>query len=293
DLRPADRSQRHQHRGYHGNPVRRAREPHGLGHDQRLGVDRQPAGARAERGRQLLGHVRRADHDSWRQQHHRLPGADPLRGGREQLGDPHLYDGLHDGLDARQHRHARDPGRSRHMEYRQRGRQRDRSMREEGRMLLRRLLSAALVALFVSSVSHAEAPSGTGPLLAGQTATRLPGNRWLLVGGQSGTSSTAGVTIYDVGTGAQTALPPLRTARAGHTATILPDGTVLVVGGVGTSGAVVAAPELIDAVAGTTEVLDDAGLVARTDHTATLLTDGRVLIAGGRGNGADTLAAAQ
>src|SRR5437773_7719569 len=160
-------------------------------------------------------------------------------------------------------------------------------------MLLRRLLSAALVALFVSSVSHAEAPSGTGPLLAGQTATALAGNRWLLAGGQSGASTTTGVIVYNVGTGAQTALPPLRTARAGHTATVLPDGTVLVVGGVGTSGAVVAAPELIDVVAGTTEVLDDAGLVARTDHTATLLTDGRVLIAGGRGNGADAVAAAQ
>src|SRR5438046_1757684 len=179
------------------------------------------------------------------------------------------------------------------MEHWQRRHQRDRSSGEEGRMLLRRLLSAALVALFVSSVSHAEAPPGTGPLLAGQTATRLPGNRWLLVGGQSGASSTAGVTIYDVGTGAQTALPSLRTARAGHTATVLPDGTVLVVGGVESSGAVVAAPELIDVTAGTTEVLDDAGLVARADHTATLLTDGRVLIAGGRGNGADAVAAAQ
>ena len=160
-------------------------------------------------------------------------------------------------------------------------------------MLLRRLLSAALVALFVSSVSNAEAPSGTGPLLAARTATRLPGNRWLLVGGQSGASMTAGVIIYDVGTGTRTALPPLQTARAGHTATVLPDGTVLVVGGVESSGAVVAAPELIDLAAGTTEVLDEAGLVVRTDHTATLLTDGRVLIAGGRGNGADTLAAAQ
>src|SRR5437773_9142909 len=74
------------------------------------------------------------------------------------------------------------------MEHWQRRHQRDRSMREDGRMLLRRLLSAALVALFVSSVSHAEAPSGTGPLLAGQTATALAGNRWLLARSEEHTS---------------------------------------------------------------------------------------------------------
>ena len=70
-------------------------------------------------------------------------------------------------------------------------------------MRLRILLSAALIALFISSVSNAEAPSWTGPLLAGQTATRLAGNLWLLVGGQSGASTAAGVIIYDGATGAR------------------------------------------------------------------------------------------
>jgi len=159
--------------------------------------------------------------------------------------------------------------------------------------MLRRLLWAALLALVLSSVAGVEAAPQPGALLPGQTATRLPGNRWLLVGGQVGSSATADVVIEDAATGARTALPSLRTPRAGHTATVLPDGTVLVVGGVGGSGAVVAAPELIDLVTGTPAALDDAGLLPRADHTATLLTDGRVLIAGGRGAAGDPLAAAQ
>jgi len=158
-------------------------------------------------------------------------------------------------------------------------------------MLLRRLLWAALVALFVSSVSHAEAPPGTGPLLAGQTATALAGNRWLLVGGQSSAGATGAVLVFDPATGARTSLPSLATPRVGHTATVLPDGGVLIVGGVGMSGDAIAAPEVIDLGVSTTTALDEAGLLARAGHTATLLTDGRVLIAGGRGS--DAVAAAQ
>jgi len=160
-------------------------------------------------------------------------------------------------------------------------------------MLLRRLLWAALVALFVSSVSHAEAPPGTGPLLAGQTATALAGNRWLLVGGQSSAGATGAVLVFDPATGARTSLPSLATPRVGHTATVLPDGGVLIVGGVGMSGDAIAAPEVIDLGVSTTTALDEAGLLARAGHTATLLTDGRVLIAGGRGSAGDAVAAAQ
>jgi RHS repeat-associated protein len=155
------------------------------------------------------------------------------------------------------------------------------------------ILSVALLALFVPSASDAQAPAGPPPLLPGQTATPLPGNRWLLVGGQSGAGVSRSVTIHDVTTGARISLPPLATARAGHTATIVPDGTVLVVGGADLSGTAMAAPEVINVATGTITKLDEAGLLPRAGHTATLLTDGRVLLAGGRAGAPDLVAAPQ
>jgi hypothetical protein len=75
----------------------------------------------------------------------------------------------------------------------------------------------------------------------------------------------------------------LSNPRGMHTATLLPDGRVLVVGG-GTGPDwidgfwVVTLAELYDPVAGT---FSAAGTSAHDYHTATLLQNGRVLIAGG------------
>ena len=72
----------------------------------------------------------------------------------------------------------------------------------------------------------------------------------------------------------------LRTARAAHTATTLPSGQVLVVGGMADGGGSVASVELFDAGRNTVQ---DLGSLAdrRAGHTATLLGGGRLLIAGG------------
>ncbi len=69
---------------------------------------------------------------------------------------------------------------------------------------------------------------------------------------------------------------------AAHTATLLPDGRVLVVGGMDVDDHTLASAEIWDPATGSFE---PTGSLAegRDFHTATLLPDGRVLIVGGRG----------
>ena len=71
--------------------------------------------------------------------------------------------------------------------------------------------------------------------------------------------------------------------RAGHTATVLRTGEILIVGGEAGAGAPpVRAVEIFDPI---TSTVRPAGTLAegRVGHTATLLGDGRVLVVGGRG----------
>jgi hypothetical protein len=84
-------------------------------------------------------------------------------------------------------------------------------------------------------------------------------------------------------------------ARTGHTATLLPDGRVLVVGGVNDSGEVstcLASAELYNPKTGTFSPTGSL-TVGRCRHTATSLSDGRVLIAGGFGDGPEQLVSAE
>jgi uncharacterized delta-60 repeat protein len=92
------------------------------------------------------------------------------------------------------------------------------------------------------------------------------------------TSNTATVFITVTATaGVWRPAGTLTTGRAGHTATRLPDGRVLVAGGLGAAAS--RSAELYDPATGT--FTTTGGLErARVDHTATLLADGRVLVAG-------------
>jgi hypothetical protein len=73
----------------------------------------------------------------------------------------------------------------------------------------------------------------------------------------------------------------MNTPRDGHTATLLPNGKVLVVGGANGAGS---SAELYDPATGRWSITGSL-LGARFDHTATLLPDGKVLVVGGVNGG--------
>jgi N-acetylneuraminic acid mutarotase len=129
---------------------------------------------------------------------------------------------------------------------------------------------------------------------SGHTATLLADGRVVVAGGD-GDSPTSGpllsAELYDPATGTWSQAASMAEGRGGHTATLLADGSVLVIGGERPVPG--AEPDtFVPAPIVSAEVYDPAGdkwfsaapmSEARTGHTATLLPDGRVLVVGGRG----------
>jgi Galactose oxidase, central domain/Kelch motif len=114
------------------------------------------------------------------------------------------------------------------------------------------------------------------------TATLLRDGRVLVVGGYSLSSvgrSTELSELYDPATGRWTSTGSLRTPRRNHTATLLPNGTVLVAGGFNSDGWLRSA-ELYDPASGRWKRVAPM-TTAREGASAVLLGNGRVLVAGG------------
>ncbi len=110
------------------------------------------------------------------------------------------------------------------------------------------------------------------------TATLLEDGHVLIAGGcpfaRSGAVDTT-TEIFDQSSQTVSAGPKMTQSRAGHTATLLPDGRVLIAGGRGDKSSEFYDPESHQFVVGP-EMVE-----ARSGHSATLLPDGTVLIAGG------------
>ncbi|PIP84174.1 MAG: hypothetical protein CO113_02600, partial [Elusimicrobia bacterium CG_4_9_14_3_um_filter_62_55] len=120
---------------------------------------------------------------------------------------------------------------------------------------------------------------------ASHTATLLPDGRVLVAGGCSGVPCSGSILntahTYDPRTNAWTATANnLTTARYNHTATLMPDGKVLIVGGATGAATVTSSCDLYDPATNSFSAAASLGL-ARAAHTATLLHTGRVFIAGG------------
>ncbi len=118
------------------------------------------------------------------------------------------------------------------------------------------------------------------------TATLLPNGQVLVVGGAdfetvNGEGHIATAELYDPTSGAWSATGSLATARARHTATLLPGGKIIVVGGFG-SDHILASAEIYDP---ETETWSPAGElnVGRASHTSALLAKGEVLVVAGNG----------
>ena len=104
-----------------------------------------------------------------------------------------------------------------------------------------------------------------------------------MAGGFTVDIPTATAELYDPATGTWTATGDMTAARSYHTATLLPDGKVLVAGGQGWSGSdypLLDSAEIYDPVAGTWAA---TGKMAhpRLSFTTTLLANGKVLATGG------------
>ena len=151
-------------------------------------------------------------------------------------------------------------------------------------MRLRRAISHGLL-LSMMLLPNASGRSGaepTLPVVPGQSRTLLSDGRWLLFGGEGGQGPFATAVIFDPQTSSLTPITqPLLQGRAWHTATVLPDGTVLICGGVDSGGQVSTVLEIFDPTVQAFHLVPAPGLLPRAEHTATLLTDGRVLFAGG------------
>lgn len=160
-------------------------------------------------------------------------------------------------------------------------------------------VAALLLALLAPAAAQAETGWARAASMnedrKAHTATVLPDGDLLVTGGQALADpwpSLRSAERYDPATDRWTTVAPMAHDRLSHTATLLHDGRVLVVGGLDSDGDALETVEIYDP---TADVWTSAAPMAgvRRGHTATLLSNGRVLVAGGSGSSTAALQTAE
>lgn len=145
--------------------------------------------------------------------------------------------------------------------------------------------SVATVEIYIATGSKWESRANLGTARSSHTATLLPDGRVLVTGGVDGAGTILDTgEVFDPRTNAWTAIPNTNFGgpRVNHTATLLPNGRVLIAGGqTNAGGTVLAGCSLFYSGGFNACGTGGAMQMGRAAHTATLLHNGRVFVAGG------------
>jgi hypothetical protein len=167
------------------------------------------------------------------------------------------------------------------------------------------VFSLLLLPLLGYSRAGAPWPSGPGSISeissmhiarASHSATLLPNGKILIAGGFSGSGGESNpypsAELFDPKSSTFESIANMSIGRSGHTATLLKNGKVLIVGGWTGHYSIRNSAELYDPAANTFRPTGNL-VVERAGSTATLLADGRVLITGGEDRQQNALASAE
>ncbi|HET8869142.1 MAG TPA: kelch repeat-containing protein [Aquabacterium sp.] len=157
-----------------------------------------------------------------------------------------------------------------------------------------RSLNGSQTAEWFDTATGVTEPAVASPSRLYHTATVLADGRILVAGGVSSEGYAGGVSptleLWDPSDHSwRYAAQPMIQARHAHTATLMPDGKVLLTGGYSATG-MASSAELFDPATETTQLISSA-LLGRAGHGCVLLSNGDVLIAGGEMAGTQTQAA--
>ena len=149
------------------------------------------------------------------------------------------------------------------------------------------LVIATLLSAHAFLVAASAVPQQATQRLAIALDTRtvlLADGHLLRVGGFDGEGPQDTVAVFDPSTGQWVSLPTqLAVAREGHSVTVTPTGSVLIIGGRTHSGRAVDLIEVFDPAIEQIQWATFELLEPRAYHSTTVLTDGRLLIVGGIG----------